>query len=70
MQAAAKRMKRENLQRDSSPRQGAGRMGTPSDARGVMEILATKERSPRCIGNVAKLDCIFYPKHCRFKADE
>jgi hypothetical protein len=28
-----------------------------------MEILATKERSPRCIGNVAKLDCIFFTQN-------
>ena len=54
MQAAAERMQRGYLQRDSSL----------AAARGVLEILAAKERSPRSIGNVAKLEYIFYPKHC------
>ncbi len=28
---------------------------------GVMEILVAKEWTPCCIGNIAKLDCMFYP---------
>jgi len=61
MQAAAERMQRGYLQRDSSPREWGPRRGTPAAARGVLEILAAKERSPRRIGNVAKRDCIFLP---------
>ena len=37
--------------------------GSGADAaRGVLEILVAKERSPRSIGNIAKLDCIFFPQ--------
>jgi hypothetical protein len=52
MQAAAERMKREWVPR----------RGTPAAARGVLEILAVKERSPRWIGNIAKLDYIGLPQ--------
>ena len=62
MQAAAERMQRGNLQRDSSPWGWGPQRGTLAAARGVLEILAAKERSPHSIGNVAKLDCIFSPK--------
>jgi len=62
MQAAAERMQRGYLQRDSSPRGWGPRRGTPAAARGVLEILAAKERSPRSIGNVAKLEYIFLPQ--------
>ncbi len=49
MQATTERMKREYLSR---PR-----------AQVTLDILAAKDRSPRRIGNVAKLDCIlFTPK--------
>jgi hypothetical protein len=52
MQAAVERMKRE----------WGPQRSTPAAARGMLEILAVKERSPRCIGNVAKLDCFDLPQ--------
>jgi hypothetical protein len=68
--SGVERMKREYLQRDSSQWEWGPRRGTPADTRGALEILTINERIPRYIGNFAKLYCIFYPKHCRLKADE
>jgi len=54
MRAAAERMQQGYLQRDWSPRGWGPRQGHPRGADGVLEILAAKERRPRCIGDVAK----------------
>jgi hypothetical protein len=49
----------QRIQRDSSPWKWGLRRGTPVATRGVLEILAAKKWSQRCIGNVAKWEYFF-----------